>query len=1029
MLLRPLQVIFLNSASLKTALMSKYKIANNVVGWLVLLAASFVYVSTIEPTASWWDCGEYISASYKLMVGHEPGAPMFQMIARFFALFAGDDVTQVAKWVNTMSAMASAFTILFLFWSITHFAKKLVVGKDGDENDLGNIIAVMGSGVVGAMAFTFSDSFWFSAVEGEVYALSSMFTALVFWVILKWETVADEPHADRYIVLIALLFGMSIGVHLLNLLAIPAITFVYYFKKYTPSTKGFLVTGVLSLVLLVFVQYGIIPYVVKVASWFELLFVNTAGMPFNSGLFFYLILLVAAIAFGLYYTKKEGMITANTAILSLMMLLVGYSAYTLTVVRSVANPPMDESNPDNVFALQSYLNREQYGDRPLFYGQYFNAEYVGKEDGAKIYHQGKETYDVIGRKSVAKYDPKMSGLFPRMYSNQAHHVAEYKSWTGAKGGNRKPTFGENMAFLFKYQIGHMYLRYFMWNFAGRQNDIQGHGEINHGNWVCGIDFIDEMRLGPQDNLPLSMTNNKAYNKFYMLPLILGLIGFVFQYYRDKESAWLVGLMFLMTGLAIVVYLNQYPYQPRERDYAYVGSFYAFAMWIGLGVAAIFDALKEKAPKVVSAGVASVLCLAAPYVMAAEGWDDHDRSDRYAARDIAEDYLETCAPNAILFTNGDNDTFPLWYAQEVEGIRTDVRVVNLSLFNTNWYIDQLRRKAYDAEALPFRFTQDDLLGEKRLQIPIYDRKIPGFVELNEVLDFVAKDDKQYMLQTRVGDFNYIPTANIKLTVDSAKVMETGTVRPDQANRIVKEMTWKLKGSSITRNHLMVLDLIANTNWERPIYFAVTVGGDNYLGLQKYFQIEGLAYRLVPIESNNRDGQTGEVNHIAMYENMVKKFKWGNMHLPQVYHGTETERMSLNYRSMFARLANALIAEGEKEKALETLDRCMEVIPHESILLNFSAAGLAEAYYKLGEFDKANDIARKLMDVYSDEMEYYLMLPREHVVHLGNEPDIAMSVLQKLMVLSRVHKQDELLEELEARFDEIESKYMGSPLSRS
>jgi hypothetical protein len=616
-----------------------------------------------------------------------------------------------------------------------------------------------------------------------------------------------------------------------------------------------------------------------------------------------------------------------------------------------------------------------------------------------------------------------------MYSSQSHHIEEYKSWTGAKGGNIKPTFGQNLTFLFKYQIGHMYLRYFMWNFAGRQNDIQGHGEINRGNWISGIGFIDEMRLGPQDDLPISMTNNKAHNKFYMLPLILGLIGFVFQYSKDKESAWIVGLMFLMTGLAIVVYLNQYPYQPRERDYAYVGSFYAFAIWIGMSVAAIYDAMKDKAPKIVSAALASILCLAAPGIMAAEGWDDHDRSDRYAARDIAVNYLQTCAPNAILFTNGDNDTFPLWYAQEVEGVRTDIRVVNLSLFNTNWYIDQLRRKAYDADLLPFRFTEDALLGEKRLQIPIVDRKIPGHVELNEVLDFVAKDDKQFKLQTRVGDFNYIPTANVKLTVDSAKVLATGTVRPDQADRIVKEMKWKLRGTSITRNHLMVLDIIAQTNWERPIYFAVTVGGDNYLGLQKYFQIEGLAYRLVPIESTNKDGQTGEVNTVAMYKNMVETFEWGNMHKPEVYHGTETERMSLNYRSMFARLANALIEEGENEKALKTLDRCLEAIPHESILMNFSAAGLAEGYYKLGEYEKANEISRQLMEVYSQEMEYYVTLDNKEVARLGNEPDIAMSVLQKLMILARVHKQDELLDELESRFDQIESKYMVSPLSRS
>lgn len=1010
--------------------MSKYKLINNITGWIVFFIASFVYVSTIEPTASWWDCGEYISASYKLMVGHEPGAPMFQLLARFFAIFAGDDVTQVAKWVNTMSALASAFTILFLFWSITHFAKKLVIGKDGDENDIASIIAVMGSGIVGGLAFTFSDSFWFSAVEGEVYALSSMFTALVFWVILKWETVADEPHADRYIVLIALLFGMSIGVHLLNLLAIPAITFVYYFRKFKPTTTGFLIAGVVSIAILFVVQYGVIPGVVWLASRFELVFINGFGLPFNTGLFVYFIAVVAAIVFGLYYTKKRNMVTANTIILSVMMLLVGYSAYTLTVVRSMANPPMDESNPDNVFALQSYLNREQYGDRPLFYGPYFNAEYVGKEDGAKIYYQAADSYKVSGRKSIAEYDPKMSGLLPRMYSNQSHHIEEYKSWTGAKGGNVKPTAGQNLSFLFKYQIGFMYMRYFLWNFAGRQNDVQGHGEINKGNWVSGISFIDDARLGPQDKLPISMSSNKAYNRFYLLPLFLGLIGLIFQFYKDQEGGWLVMLMFLMTGLAIVFYLNQYPIQPRERDYAYVGSFYAFAMWIGLGVAGLYYLLSQKTPKVVAASVATVLSLVAvPYVMAKEGWDDHDRSNRYAARDIAVNYLESCAPNAILFTNGDNDTFPLWYAQEVEGVRTDVRVVNLSLFNTNWYIDQLRRKAYDAEKLPFTFSEDDLLGEKRLQIPIYDRKIQGNVELKEVLAFVARNEKEYMLQTRVGDFNYIPTANLKITVDSAKVMSTGTVRPDQADRIVKEMTWTLKGSSITRNHLMVLDLLANTNWERPIYFAVTVGSENYLGLERYFQIEGLAYRLVPIEKNaNKDGQTGEVNTVAMYENMVNKFKWGNMDRPDVYHGTETERMSLNYRSMYARLANALIEEGKTEEAEKTLDRCMEVMPHESILLNFSAAGIVEGYYKLGAFEKGNKIALELMEIYSQDIEYFTQLSRVQVSRLGNEPEIAMSVLQKLLILARIHKQDELLKTLEARFDEIESKYVQSPLSR-
>lgn len=1009
--------------------MSRYALINNITGWLVFAIASFVYISTIEPTASWWDCGEYISASYKLMVGHEPGAPMFQLIARFFTLFAGDDVMQVAKWVNIMSALASAFTILFLFWSITHFGKKLVIGNEDPNADLGKILAVMGSGIVGGLAYTFSDSFWFSAVEGEVYALSSMFTALVFWVILKWESVADEPHADRYLVLLGLLFGMSIGVHLLNLLAIPAITFVYYFKRYQPTRNGFIITGIVSVLIVGIVQYGIIPGVVSLASKAELLFVNGFGMPFNSGVTIFAIALVAAFVFGLRYTKQRNLPLANTAILSVLMILIGYSAYTVTVIRSIADPPMNESAPDNVFALQSYLNREQYGDRPLFYGHYFNAEYIDREEGAAQYYQAEKRYEIMGRKQIPIYDPKMSGIFPRMYSSQPHHVEEYKNITGAKGGKAKPTMGQNLAFLFKYQIGHMYMRYFMWNFAGRQNDIQGHREINRGNWVSGIAIFDEWRIGPQDNLPVSMTSNKAYNRFYMIPLILGLIGLFFQYYKDRQSTWLVFLMFFMTGLAIVLYLNQYPYQPRERDYAYAGSFYAFAFWIGFSVLAFYDFLSKKnVPRVAAAALGTVLCLSGPYLMAKEGWDDHDRSNRYAARDIAVNYLETCAPNAILFTNGDNDTFPLWYAQEVEGVRTDVRVVNLSLFNTTWYIDQLRRKAYEADPLPFSFNEDQLRGDNRLQIPIYDRGVQGHVELAELMDFVGRDDKQYKLQTRVGDYNYLPTANIKLTIDSAQILATGTVRPDQADRIVKEMTWQLKGSAITRNHLMVLDILANNNWKRPVYFAVTVGSDNYLGLERYFQTEGLAYRLVPMESSSRDGQTGEVNTVAMYDNMVNKFQWGNMHLPEVYHGTETERMSLNYRSMYARLANALIAEDKKEEALKTLDRCMEAIPHESILLNFSAAGIVEAYYKLEEFEKGNDVALKLAEVYGQDIDYFSRLDRAQVSRLGNDPDIAMSVMQKLLILARMHKQDEVLEKLEARFADLEEKYLSSPIGR-
>lgn len=967
------------------------------------------------------------------MVGHEPGAPMFQMIARLFALIAGSDVTQVARWVNTMSALASAFTILFLFWSITAFAKKIIL-IDGEMTTAG-IIAVMGSGAVGALAYTFSDSFWFSAVEGEVYAMSSFFTAIVVWAILKWESVADEPHADRWIILIALLMGMSIGVHLLNLLAIPAIVVVYYFKKYEFSIAGFIASLVVSVFILVGVQYGVIPGVVAIASWFELLFVNSFGLPFNSGVVFYFILLISAIVFGLWYTEKNQKRVANTIILSLTFLLIGYGAYFQSVIRSNANPPMDESNPDNVFALISYLNREQYGDRPLFKGQYFSAQMIKTEKGAKVWHKGKDKYEVVDQKTIPIYDSQNSGLFPRMYSSQPQHIAEYKNWSGT-GGKKKPTSSENIEFFVKYQLGHMYFRYFMWNFSGRQNDVQGNGaegtgnsELLNGNWISGIPFIDEARLGPQDNLPVSITGNKAYNRFYMIPFLLGIIGLVWHFMKDKKGFFIVFLLFLLTGIAIVVYLNQYPYQPRERDYAYAGSFYAYAFWIGLSVAAIYDLLSKKGPAIAAAGIASILGLSAPYLMAKDGWDDHDRSNRTAARDLAADYLKTCAPNAILFTNGDNDTFPLWYAQEVEGIRTDVRVVNLSLFNTSWYIDQLRRKAYDSDPLPFSLGEEKLLGDRRLQIPLVDRKIPGFVDLKKVMDFVSHDEKEYKVETGGGDMNYLPTKKFRLPVDSAKVVKNGTVSPEQAKDMVKAIEWEVKDNYITRNHLMMLDILANNNWERPIYFAVTVGDDLYLNLQDYFRVEGFAYRLVPIKNIPKDGQTGTVDADKMFDSMVKNFAWGNMLDSNVYQGTETMRMSMNYRNMFARLAFTLFEEGKKDKAIQALDKCMEQIPATSIELNFSALPIMEAYYKLNENEKANKIAERMADVYGRELDYFTSLPREFALRTGKQPRIAYSVLQRLVGVTTMYKQTELAERLQKSFEERKEKFANSPVAKS
>ena len=727
-----------------------YKRTNNLVGWFTFLIAAYVYISTIEPTGSFWDCGEFIATAHKLEVGHPPGAPLFLMLARIFILFGGDDVRMYPIAVNILSALMSAFTILFLFWTITALARKIVIGKGEISTD--KLIAVMGAGLVGALAYTFSDSFWFSAVEGEVYASSSFFTAIVFWAIFKWENAADEPHNLRWLILIAYLMGLSIGVHLLNLLTIPALAFVIYFKKYKVSTKGIIYTAILGTLVLGFIQYGIIQGAITLAGTFDRVFVNGFGMPFGSGIIFYALLIVAGVIWGLIYTKKKNHPIWNTAILCFVFIMIGYSSFAQIVIRSAANPPLDENNPENVFNFISYLKREQYGERPLFIGQYYNAKVidqkVGDDTWAKV--EGESKYIKGPSKIDPVYEQDKTTVFPRMWSNQQSHINEYKKWADVKG-DRTPTFGENLKFFFVYQMGEMYWRYFMWNFAGRQNDLQGPGGITKGNWLSGVKFIDEMRLGPQDNLPETMTNNKARNYMYFLPFILGIIGMVYHYSRDNKDAWVVMLLFFFTGIAIVIYLNGTPLQPRERDYAYAGSYYAFAIWIGLGVLSLYEFLKKRVPATASAVVTTALCLVAvPAVMAKAEWNDHDRSNRYTSRDFATDYLNSCAPNAILFTNGDNDTFPLWYVQEVENVRTDVRVVNLSLLNTEWYVDQLKRKYYDSDPIAISWTQDKYMLGRRDYIPFYDRGIKEPVELKELVDFMGSDDPQAKARTNSGE---------------------------------------------------------------------------------------------------------------------------------------------------------------------------------------------------------------------------------------------------------------------------------------
>jgi|TARA_R110000782_G_scaffold270482_1_gene371680 hypothetical protein len=1009
----------------------EYKKLNNIIGWIIWAIASFVYLSTIEPTTSFWDCGEFIAAAYNLEVGHPPGAPLFMLIGRFFTMFTTPE--NAAYAINMLSALSSSFTILFLFWSITALVKKLVV-KTG-EVDKPAMLTIFGSAVVGSLAYTFSDSFWFSATEAEVYALSSLFTAVVFWAILKWEAVYTEKHSVRWIVLIAYLIGLSIGVHLLNLLAIPAMVFVYYFKTRELTFKNLAIAFGISILILGTIQSLIIPGTVKVGFMFELLFVNTFNLPFNSGLLFYIAILAALSVLGLYYTHKKGKQVWNTIILCVTVLLIGFSTYSIIMIRSAANPPMDENNPENAFTLLSYLNREQYGSMPLLYGQYFNTPLDAKEpfvqDKPQYFQdKAKGKYILINKdqKTKPNYDEKLSGFFPRMWSSQAHHVRTYKEWSDFKGKKMRasngetiniPTFGENLKFFFSYQLNHLYFRYFMWNFVGRQNDVQGHGEITNGNWISGIKFIDEMRLGNQDKLPSSINDNPANNTYFFLPLLLGLLGMIYQYKKDKKGFLVLLLLFFFTGVAIIINQNQ-SVQPRERDYAYVGSFYTFAIWMALGVYALCDILSKKMSRVASAGLATTICLlGAPVLMASQNWDDHDRSKRYTARDFAKNYLNSCAPNAILFTNGDNDTFPLWYVQDVERYRTDVRVVNLSLLNTDWYIEQMRRKAWDSDGIPQMLPEYKIRNNNNDYVYIYDRGIEGYTDVDDIIKFVTDDTpKSKITGNDNKQIDYIPTKNLKVSVDKDKVLANGTVSKDRADRVVDNIEWTLSGNGIYKKDLIILDILAANNWDRPIYFAITTGDDAYLGLTDYFQIEGLAYRLVPYKAQSYDGQTGEVNTDIMYENLMTKFAWGGMDKENLFMDENNKRMCMNFRNNFARLAGELIRQDKKEQAVQVLDKCLEVLPEHNVPYNQFMVSIAEHYYRLKENDKANDIVKTLINQYHEELIYYTSLKGSFRKNVEREEGFSKYILGQLIMLSKDrYPESGLADEMKTEFESI------------
>ena len=1100
--------------------MKQYKFINNVVGWVIFAIAAFTYCSTIEPTASFWDCPEFISTAAKLEVGHPPGAPFFMLFGNFFSLFASD-ATQIAKMINTMNALLSAGCILFLFWSVTHLAKKLLV-KDEEQPTIGQILAIMGSGIAGALIYTWSDTFWFSAVEGEVYAFSSFFTALVFWLILKWEDNADAPHSDRWLVFIAYLVGLSIGVHLLNLLCIPAIVLVYYYKmSKNPTGKGSLIVLGISVVIVAAVLYGIVPGIVKIGGWFELLFVNTLGMSYNTGLYIYLTLLAAALIWALwettnaksenrmyvsflvstallgipfyghgavsviigilvlaviagvlFVTRKATPRILNTAILCMTLMTVGYSSYAVIVIRSEANPPMDQNSPEDVFTLGEYLGREQYGERPLFYGQTFMSQPEIKdngdgtmsyatEKGAPVYQRKdkkdeseKDEYIMVREKFSLVYPSNQCMLFPRIYSDESNHVAAYQSWLGGvnthsveyKIPGREsrtveiPSQMDNIRFFLSYQMNWMYWRYFMWNFAGRQNDIQGNGELEHGNWLSGFSAIDDARLGNQEMLPSDLKNNKGHNVFYCLPLILGLLGFFWQAFRDKKGIqqfWVVFFLFFMTGIAIVLYLNQTPVQPRERDYAYAGSFYAFSIWCGLGIAAIYEwlckTLKTDGRKGSTTLLASVVSLvpaiAVPLQMVSQTWDDHDRSGRYVCRDFGLNYLETIPHDGVIFTNGDNDTFPLWYNEDTEGNRTDVRVCNLSYLQTDWYIDQMKRPAFSGEGqsspLPITWTRlqytsgknemvevnpavglsggsltmKELIASVYEQDTIMARKIWGddpFELHTAIHKFVLKEDIPAEYKELTDNLPAcLPSDTLYVTVDKEAVRRSGMMIPGDS--IPDKMVISLAGQGrVSKSFIMMLEMIAEANFSRPLYMSTTVGAPNYGNLYWHFIQEGIAWRITPFTFSQNAVMNTIVDSEKMYDNMMNKYRYGNLKQPDLYIDETTMRMCYTHRRWFANLISTLVREGKMDKAKKALEKCATEIPEYNVPHDAGSGSLEiiNAYIACKQTDKADHIMASLAQKSEEYLTWYLSLSDFRFAASYREAQQAISILANI-----------------------------------
>jgi len=1000
-----------------------YSKINNLTGWLCFFIAAVTYILTLDQSASFWDCGEFIASAFRLEVVHQPGAPLVSMIQRLFSALAMGDKTKVAYFMNVASALASAATILFLFWTITAMAKRVLV-KANEEMTPSKMTSIIGAGIVGALAYTFSDSFWFSAVEAEVYALSSLCTAVAFWGILKWESQAEQPRADRWLAFVAYVIGLSIGVHLLNLLVIPAVVFIYYFRKTpNPTNKGIIKTFFLSILILAFVQFGIIQYSVSTAAYMDLFFVNTLGLGFGTGILFFAILLISALVFAIRYSIQQKKQILNLALVSTVLLIFGYSSFSMLIIRAHAKPNLNNTNPENAFTFLNYVNRAQYGDRPLLYGENYNSEKIDIKETGKLYRKGEKKYEPAGTKSDYVFAEKT--LLPRMYSDKPEHVRFYKSWMSFDDAH-KPNLIDNLNYMFSFQAGQMYMRYFMWNFVGRQNNQDGQLGENGGGWLSGVKPVDALRLGDQKNLPPSIVDNKAYNRFFFLPLILGLIGAVWHFKRNQKHAGVIGLLFFFTGVAIVLYLNSVPIEPRERDYAYVGSFYAFCIWIGLSVIGLKEWVFKKMSPARSAIFASLAALiAAPIIMASQGWDDHNRSDSHLARDISVNYLKSCAPNAILFTYGDNDTFPVWYAQEVENVRPDVRIVNLSLFTADWYIDGMKRKQNDSTPLPISMKPAQYAEGTRDIIYYQDFKIAQSVELKQLMEVLLSDNEEDKITLRDGSkANVLPTKNFKLSINRREVLDTGTVPVEDAGKIANAMEWTYNSDYLTKGTLAMLDILTHNNWKRPIYFSGAMPDEQYVGLNKYLYSEGLNYRLLPLKPDTSKQEIFEqVNLKPFFKNMLANYNYGN-----IKYANHLDRQSADDVTMFSNLFNSLIGglinEGKIAESKAAVNKYYEVMPLKfySIRHVMSSFYFTENLYRLNDLNRANAFINQSADYMTKELTHLANVSEsKNKLSSEREVQVYMTYLGQMVKLTQSYKQKDLSNKLENEYNQFMTRF--------